>query len=297
MDDQNNPPAGTENGNEIPVLTVHSSDVNTPPASYSTFSGDIHRVGAKMHVPQFWPENPEIWFAQIEAQFYNAKVHTDTAKFNTIVGAMDSKILGQVSEAVLSPPEQNKYENIKRLLILRFSDSEQMKARKLLSQMTLGDQRPSHLLNEMRHLAGAKLPDEFLKTLWLANLPTHARAILSACDSNLAALGTMADKILEVGQFSNINVVETSTATADWSRRPNTEYSALELRIEQLTKQVQNMSHQRHSRSRSRNRSAGAARDRSTTERAVHDFCWYHYKFGTAATKCKEPCKFKAPKN
>lgn len=260
-------------------------------------AGDIQRVGMKVHVPQFWPENPEIWFAQIEAQFYNAQVRTDNAKFNTIVGAMDSKILSQVSDAVLTPPDQNKYENLKRILIQRFSDSEQMKARKLLSQMTLGDQRPSHLLNQMRHLAGVNLPDEFLKTLWLANLPTHASAILSTSDSNLAALGAMADKILEVGQFSNINSVETTKLSNETSRRANQEYSTLERKIEQLSKQIQELSQTRRSRSQSRrNRSCSTSKD-SIDEHKVHDFCWYHFKFGSAATKCKEPCKFKSSKN
>lgn len=72
----------------------------------------IQKIGIK--VPPFWHDCPEIWFAQIEAQFSVGKITSDNAKFNTIVASIESKILCQVSDAVLNPPNSDKYNNIKK---------------------------------------------------------------------------------------------------------------------------------------------------------------------------------------
>lgn len=75
----------------------------------------IQRVTLK--IPPFWDESPEIWFAQIEAQFSTAQVTTDISRFNAVVGAIESKILTQVADAVLNPPAADKYKNFKTRIL------------------------------------------------------------------------------------------------------------------------------------------------------------------------------------
>lgn len=272
---------------------------NVPPTSVDSKTLEIHRIGVK--VPPFWPENPDIWFAQIEAQFINAQVKTDISKFNTIVASIESKVLSQVSAAVLSPPLEDKYGNLKKLIIARFSDSEQSKLRKLLSEMSLGDQKPSYLLNEMRRLGGNKVTEEMLKTLWLQNLPVQARAILSTNDVNLDNLSVMADKILEVSGISAVHMIQTTSSnTASTSVPvPSSNFACLEQRILQLTKAVENMQYNSRSRVRSRSNHHKPRTARSTTPgpSTQNHLCWYHFKFGSAATKCKTPCNFNQQKN
>ena len=113
----------------------------------------VNRVSVK--VPPFWPERPEIWFAQVEAQFSNAGINNDFSKFNTVVAAIESSVLAQISDAILSPPENHKYKNLKTCIIERFCDSEQKKIQKLISEI-LGDKRPTQLLNELRSLGDGK---------------------------------------------------------------------------------------------------------------------------------------------
>lgn len=141
----------------------------------------IQRVTLK--IPPFWEESPEIWFAQIEAQFTTAQVTTDLSKFNAVVGAIESKILTQVADAVLNPPAADKYKNLKEKILENFSDSNVKKMTKLLQDASLGDQKPSSLLNEMKRLSTPEVNDDLLKTLWLKRLPTAVRAILSTNSS------------------------------------------------------------------------------------------------------------------
>lgn len=163
---------------------------------------DIQKITIK--VPPFWHDNPEIWFAQIESQFVVAKTTSDNSRFNTVVASIESKVLCQVSEAVLNPPAARKYDNLKRCIIARFSDSAHSKIQKLLSEMSLGDQKPSQMLAEMRRLGGTTVSDDLMKTLFLKSLPQQVRAILSTSDVGLTPLAELADTILEVSQCSSV---------------------------------------------------------------------------------------------
>lgn len=104
--------------------------------SGTTSPETITRVATR--VPPFWHEKSQIWFAQ----FQTAKIYRDFAKFNTVIGAIESQVLTQVSDAVLNPPTDSKCENLKAVIIERFGDSEQRKIKKLLSEVYLGDKRP-----------------------------------------------------------------------------------------------------------------------------------------------------------
>lgn len=266
----------------------------------------IQKIGIK--VPPFWNDCPEIWFAQIEAQFSVGKITSDNARFNTIVASIESQVLCQVSDAVLNPPATDKYKNLKEAIISRYSDSAQSKMQKLLSEMSLGDQKPSQLLTEMRRLGGTTVTDEFMKTLWLSNLPQQTKAILSTNDVGLTQLAVLADKIMEVSQGAGMNVHSIDRAT----EKPGSS-SSLEMKIESLTRAVERLtessrlsrpssSSSSNSRSRSAHRNTAFTHSRNgtpvnTQRDREYDLCWYHFKFGSAATKCKEPCKFKHAKN
>lgn len=253
----------------------------------------IQRIQMKM--PPFWEESPEIWFAQIEAQFKNAQVTTDLTQFNTVVGAIESRILTQVASAVLNPPENNKYKNLKDRILEAFSDSEHKKMTKLLEDISLGDRKPSQLLNEMRRLTTDGMTDELLKTLWLKRLPSQARVMLSTSEAELPELAKIADKIVEVGDLNSVNQISSSSQSTD----------ALQKCILQLTKAVESLqknSRFDRSRSRSRGRSQSQSDNRNgnssdkSSKKKQYDTCWYHYKFGTKADKCggskDEPCRF-----
>lgn len=254
----------------------------------------VSRIAVR--IPPFWHEKPEIWFAQIEAQFEIARINRDSSKFNTVVSAIESKVLTQISDAVLSPPASDKYENLKKAIIEQFGDSDQRKIKKLLSEVDLGDKRPSQLLNELRSLAGTQINADFLKSLWLQRLPAQVRAILQASSQELTALAKLADKVMEVGDFKNIMAVNSpqqrteppSTTTAELSLHH--QIQQISCQLNELMRQTKGIQTHR-SRSRSRSRFPNSHRRRS---QANEDYCWFHQQFGVKARNCREPCSFKS---
>lgn len=271
------------------VQTEHSSNTTTQTSTVQPIT--INRVAVK--VPPFWPDHAEIWLAQVEAQFAVSGITSDASKFSTVVAAIESNVLVQISDAVLNPPERGKYENLCKCIKERYCESEQKKTQKLLSEIDLGDKRPTQLLNELSALAKEKVTTEFLKTLWLQRLPAQVRAILQASDATLNELAKLADKIMEVGEFHNIASVTTA-------RQPHAA-SELDKRLARIEQQINSMCSSNTYRQRPR--SASARRSKSNEPRATRagseEHCWYHRTFKEKATKCRKPCSFseKAPKN
>ncbi|XP_067134245.1 uncharacterized protein [Centruroides vittatus] len=128
-------------------------------------TAEVNRVALKL--PPFWDKTPELWFANIEAQFAISGITKDSTKYYSVVSALNSDILNYISDIVLNPPAKNCYNTLKARLLADFSDSEQRQIKALLSDIALGDEKPSHLLRKMRQLANNKLGEDFLKTLWL----------------------------------------------------------------------------------------------------------------------------------
>jgi hypothetical protein len=62
---------------------------------------EIYKVAVR--VPPFWPEEPEIWFAQIEGQFAISGITSDATKFNYIISQLDNKYSREVKDIIINP--------------------------------------------------------------------------------------------------------------------------------------------------------------------------------------------------
>lgn len=272
-----------------------------PPQAHASASTEMASLSTK--APAFWKSNPAVWFVQIEAQFESHRITKDRTKYNYVISAIDTQVLDQVSDLILDPPEEERYLALKERLLNQFSDTEQTKLKKLLSELELGTKRPSHLLREMKALSKSTMNVSLLKSLWLQRLPNNVQAILSISSEPLEKLSELADKIIEVSPLE-VNAVHTSTSGVF-----PTQSSVMENQIASLVKQVAelNTKFNRQSRADSRHRSnfrvrsrtPSAAANNKNKNRSVSSAkdgkCWYHRKFGDKATRCTIPCSAKSP--
>lgn len=233
-------------------------------------------------MPNFWIKEPELYFANIEATFFTHKVEDDLTKFQLVISSLGPEEL-KLIRPLLDPESPNRtYENLKKTLILEFSQSKQEKTRALLSQLKLDNQQPTTLLRKMRELADGAISDEFLKSMFLNQLPHYAQSILAISKEPLDALAKQADQILS---FS------TPYETQAVSRGHDSVIAALASKIEELTLKVDRLtrnSERQHYRGRSRKRSA------TPRHSSDSDKCFYHEKFGEKARYCRSPCVYKS---
>lgn len=262
-------------------------------ATETTPVAEVSRVALKL--PSFWEKSPELWFVNIEAQFKMSSITADSTQYYAVIAALTADTLPHVSDIVLNPPSENMYKTVKERLISEFTDSEQKRLRSLLSELSLGEDRPSLLLRKMRQLAGSKLNEDLLKTLWLQRLSPQTQAILSVSNDTLEKLADMADKIVESSGAANPHCYAVSQSEV------REEISELRQQIAELTEQMRRFSQPRardgNARQRSRSRDRPNTSGYRSPQRERYDLCWYHARFGSRASKCRAPCKFESQGN
>mgnify|MGYP003482624777 FL=1 len=77
-----------------------------------------HSVSLKL--PTFWPSQPEVWFAQAEAQFHLRKITADETQYYYVLAALDQTTATRLLDLISQPPVQNKYQALKNRLIETF---------------------------------------------------------------------------------------------------------------------------------------------------------------------------------
>lgn len=241
-----------------------------------------------MKLPPFWPADPEVWFAQVEAQFTTRGITVQKTKFEYLVASLSPEFATEVRDLILRPPTERPYDALKEQLIKRTTASEQRKLQQLLTTEDLGDRKPTQLLRRMQQLLGNQ-PEliggsgAFLRELFLQRLPGNVRVVLAATDESLTIdkLAELADRIVAVATPS-VSAVSTPQLT--------TEVDQLRAEVGRLQGVVKSLSSQSQLRRPSRFRRSPSPVRRRSPEPTDHTLCWYHQKFGDDARKCREPC-------
>lgn len=234
-------------------------------------------TAVNIKIPPFWPADPEVWFAQVDAQFNTRSITSQKTKFDHIVSSLTPEIAMEVRDIILHPPERTPYDTLKDQLIARTTASEQRRLQQLFNTEELGDRKPSQLLRRMHQLLGDKAATAdtaFIRELFLQRLPANVRMVLASAGGtqSLLELADLADKVMEVATpvisqvSSNPDVEQLRTEVAD---------------LKSLLKSMQ------HSQRRSPKLTR---RSPSPAPKPAQSLCWYHHRFGEDAKKCQPPC-------
>ncbi|GFT24027.1 transposon Ty3-I Gag-Pol polyprotein [Trichonephila clavipes] len=254
---------------------------------------EVARIALRL--PPFWKSNVRLWIAQCDHAFTFSGISSDDTKYSALVANLDAETLSYVSDIVLSPPNSDKYHTLSQRLITQFSDSDTQKIKKLLTDLQLGDEKPSHLLRKMKELSNGQLQDDFLQSLWLQRMPPHIQTVLSASSEPLDKLAIIADKVSEVvGASSTIcaaTTVPPPSQSSSCSVQPTMDSLArqiqeLSLQVAKLTRERNSSRHQRYSSDRRRSHSRSRSVNRGS------GICYYHRRYKEQARKCVSPCAF-----
>ena len=285
------PPAET-------VRTAPGETVETPPTASGGPGGpapDVSAVSIALKLPPFWPADPELWFAQVEAQFAYRKITSQRSKFDYVVSSLAPEFAAEVRDLLVNPPADNPYTTLKTQLTKRTTASEQ-KLQLLFTSEELGDRKPTQLLRRLQQLLGNRsgIDGSFLRELFLQRLPPNVRMVLASSPegTGLEQLTELADKVMEVAVPTPppIAAVTTSPTLAE-------EVGQLCDNISRLEKMIKSLAQSRsHSNTRSSRRPSSPsptnASDTTDPPRDSDSLCWYHSKFGTNAQKCRAPCSW-----
>lgn len=262
----------------------------------NTDDSDVETIShVAVKLPPLWKNNIAVWFIRVEANFAVANITNDNTKYNHLLASIDPDSITAVTDLILNPPQTDKYKTLKDRLINEYSESQSQQIRKLLSELTLGDKKPSALLRQMKELAQNEVTDEFLKTLWLERLPTQTQAILSVSTAALSELATLADKINDVKPETAIYAVSKPSidnSNVNEIHNLKEQIEKLNIQVSELTRNLTRNRQNSRGRSSYRRRSQSGNRTSRNNENQNQNYCFYHERFGNSAKKCREPCSF-----
>jgi len=238
-------------------------------------------------LPPFWSSDPQVWFAQVEAQFATRAINNQRTMFDYVIASLSPEVATEVRDLILTPPGENQYNALKEQLIQRTAVSQQQRLQQLLGAEELGDRRPSQFLRRLQQLAGdaVRTDGAFLRELFLQRLPSNVRMVLAAANDTvpISELANLADRIMEVATPSLPTTVSPNISAVGPSSH-SFNLDKLRAEITSLKEEVKSL--RRSTRERSpRRRSPSPIPDSS-------DMCWYHQKFGSSAQKCRSPCSY-----
>lgn len=258
----------------------------------TSVEAEVAVVSVTSRIPEFWCDQPRLWYVQCEAILAPQKL-CDEARYNLVVTKLGKDVVQQVSDILLKPPDEKKFDTLKERLLKIYEESEMRQFQKLLSEMELGDQKPSQLLRRMRDLARDKMPDETLRIMWQGHLPAAVRGVLAVCEAkDLEHLSAIADKVIETTQPLQVSEVQSTPGSSS-----STDHSFILAEIAKLSLKIREMEQSRNFH-RFRPRSRSSSRNRNTSRRSPSSpdwLCVYHFRYRHRARKCVEPCAWKKP--
>jgi hypothetical protein len=235
----------------------------------------VNNVAVKL--PEFWVEDPDMWFIQAEAAFRTARIIQSRTKFDHalmrlpshVSVALRSTILAAVNEAVQDP-----FEQLRAKLCTTYGKTKWQRAFALLDHPDLGDRRPSSMMAEMRALLPADAqPDNLFLALFLRRLPPSMRDHLMTADSDTADdMAGLADKLWDARASQSVSAVTSDIAA------------------------VRPFSPNRSGRSPDRSQQRGRPRQATPHDgrRRESSWCRNHRHFGDKTKNCVAPCSYSA---
>ncbi|GFT57377.1 uncharacterized protein TNCV_3969841 [Trichonephila clavipes] len=218
-----------------------------------------------------------------------SRISLEETKFHYLVSQLEPKYVENIWDIVNSKSD-TKYTDSKNRLLSLFKESENLRIKRLLTGIELGDMKPSQLLQKLKTVATSDISDNLIKTLWLEKLPESIKNILVVSDENLSKLAVMADKISDMTPRTEIFATGKSL---DCGEATSSRDQLLLNRIQSLEEQICQLSILHKSRTKERNSFHPKSRSRSRKRfDPKGKYCYFHFRFGARCKpeKCSPPC-------
>ena len=125
-------------------------------------------------LPEFWTNDPDLWFLHAESAFRNSKITQSRTKFDHVIQKLPQKVMVSVRGLIMSTTSSSStpYEDLKAKLVSPYTLPCWQRVAKLIHHPGLGDGRPTALMDAMLALLPEdEVPGSLFLGLFLERLP------------------------------------------------------------------------------------------------------------------------------
>ncbi|CAK8687006.1 unnamed protein product [Clavelina lepadiformis] len=185
--------------------------IEIPSSSKRTSKRTSDRIFSAPTLPPFSAQNAKLWFGIAESIFRQHQITSELDKFDLAISSLGPRHLESVEYVIFNRPEHRPYSFLKNALLSEHEVSEHDRLNRLLHHTTLGDQKPSEMLRDMRKFMGTQnrsIPqiESLLRNLFLDKMPSDIRKILVGyLEDDLDNLALRADEIMSQSRRPEFN--------------------------------------------------------------------------------------------
>ena len=148
--------------------------------------------------PPFYRKSPELWFKQMESQFFLAGIQSSITKYHHAMAALPEEVMCNITDSLSFCD----YDALKTAVLDSLKANRFQLIDEAMATLELGDRKPSHLVNEIQRRfseVGVKVDDTIVKSRLLSALPLQIRsALVGHEDADLKTFSKIADSMLAV---------------------------------------------------------------------------------------------------
>jgi hypothetical protein len=116
-----------------------------------------HVAHMAFKIPDFWPHNPNIWFCKLESKFRICNISQSSTKYDHLLSALPTEVCSNIKDILEEIDEIDEnaadaYEQLKVLLVSRYTKDRWARAFELLKFPEIGDMKPSDMMRRMKAL-------------------------------------------------------------------------------------------------------------------------------------------------
>jgi len=243
-----------------------------PPVAPPVGDAEVNVVTANFRLPDFWVEDPTVWFLQVDAKFRRANITRSRTKYEYVMPLLPPKVLTQCRDIIIAASgdaELEPFERLRERLVGSYTPSKWQLAYQIIHHPDIGDRRPSQLMASMLALLPeGERPGILFQAHFLERLPAEMRKTLGTIKfescREMAAHGDLIwDAAMEHSQV--VAAVQRSASPAGRSGSPGRSSSP--------------------GRSGRRDKRSGTP---GPSKRG--GLCHYHQRWGADAHRCLPPC-------
>jgi hypothetical protein len=236
-----------------------------------------------VRLPEFWSEDPLLWFEQAEAAFESCLVWSSRARYNLVLARlspMTAKTCRSLIIAIRAAAPADPYEQLREHLIRCYGRTDWQLGFAILDSPAIGDRRPSDLLQDMRALQPSDGAENTLfKCLFLRRLPAPIR-------DHLLAVGVLPmDEMAVIADRLHDSMP--AAATAFSAVAPEEEANAVKQRAGRSDDK-----RPKGGGNRGAGRGGGGGRGGGQPKKRI--FCANHHNFGADCKVCIKPCDWRS---